>query len=366
MEHPAYNLDGTKHIVEFFLNMQPNGQPCTFGDSNSTWLPYGFHYILCRRLGQEHLIEAVEEQFRVSSAGWSSRANNNWPVHAEWLLFGNRCADVNSSGDNKNVVKLYPGTNFAVMADKLPSPDFYMAIRGGNTKGAHEHNDLSSFHLVYGDERFLTSLSTDEYIDSTFSPRRNELFEMTPAAKNVLLVNGVGMSMYNEVQQEETMCCGYKGIRMDCTGAMGDSGFAFKAVTSYTRTFLMLSENTFLIIDDVVCPNAARFDLRFHSFADVSELENGVLMASAKYADRKMKMIFSSSEKSVILVGLDTPTKPKEPSKVIRCASEELHKTYAAATLLTKDLNASVSLRRENESLVIDACADGVCHHIIL
>jgi len=369
MEHPAYALEGTKNMVEFFLNMQPQGVACTFGDNNSAWIPYGFHYILCRRLGQEHLIASIDMQVKKAMAapGWDgSFRRNSWPIHAEWLLFAERNSTVFASAEKKQFVKIYPGTNFAVMADKIPSADFCMAIRGGNTRGAHEHNDLSSFHLVYGDEAFITSLSVDEYLDTTFSPRRHELFEMTPAAKNVLLVNGVGMSMFNEVKQEETVCCGYKGISMDCTGAMGDSGFAFKAVTSYTRTFLILSENAFLIVDNVLCPNAARFDLRFHSYANISEFENGVLMASPKHADKMMKMAFSASEKSVIIVGLDTPTRPKEASKVIRFASEELHKSYTAATLLTKDPDANVSLRRENNLIHIEAIVDEKIHYITL
>ncbi|NLD87616.1 MAG: hypothetical protein GX633_05090 [Clostridiales bacterium] len=345
--HPAFDLPGTAEMNSFFLNFQPNGIPCTFGDNNTLWEPMGYNYHLAQRLGQTHLCPALDK-----AARYGQNYGDCWPYAAERLLFS-VCDDIHKVDlSPKNVVKLYPGTNFAVMADSLPSPEFYMAIRGGNTNGAHEHNDLSSFHLVAGEEMFITSLTTDEYLDTTFSPRRDELFEMTPLAKNVLLVNGVGMEMYSQVEQREKSYGEYRGIEMDCSEAMGTSRDSFCAVDSYIRDFIMLTENAFLIVDRAYLPNPGRFDLRFHTFTAVKKGEKCVVLSGK--TGRKIKISFDATKQCLLLIGLDTPTKPKEPSKVIRFASELLHKDIVYATLLSTDLNSSLKLCDEGIEAVIN------------
>jgi len=353
-KHPAFALLGTAKMVEFFLNMQPSRIACTFGDSNGTWESMGYGYMLCRRLGQEWLCPLLDAQ-----ASLENKQLESWPHYAERVLFAYREAVSEPPVKRENVVELYPVTNYAVMADKLPSPDFYMAIRGGNTRGYHEHNDLSSFHFVSGGERFITSLSTDEYLDSTFSERRNELFEMSPAAKNVLLINGIGMNMYSEVQEEKISCCGFDGLRMDCTEAMGKKDDLYLAVDKYIRTYLLLSGDAFLIIDDAVMPHASRFDARLHTYMLTAMDDKGFVLTSEINPDNKLRIAYSASHQSVFLSNEDAPTKPKKASRALRCVSEKLHNDYALATLLTKDTLASVSLSCNESTITVTAVVDG-------
>jgi len=358
-EHPAFSLPGMRNIMHFFMDFQPGGYGCTYGDSNCAWEPLGYHYMLCRRLGIPEYFAAFE-QF----ANNVTYNHTYGPVSVDRLLFANRKPVEDSSACETNVVRLYRQTNFGVMADRVPGQTFAMTIRGGNTNGPHEHNDLSSFHLVSNGERFIVSCTTDEYLDTTFSGRRDELFEMGAGSKNVMLVNGVGMKMYNEVEQKQIECCGYRGIQMDCTKAMGSYSSVQNAVNSYKRTFLMLQKDAFLIFDDLSLPHAGVFDARFHTETEAVEDAEGVILTSPKDNANKLRIAFSASQKSGLIIGRDIPTTPKKDPVLIRYMSDGLFHTYALATLLTKDLSASVSLKAGTDAVFVTATVGGKTHEL--
>jgi len=373
-KHPAFDLTGTKESNSFLLNLQPKGHPCTFGDDNERWDTHGFQYMLCRKYERSDLFSLLDAQAKLDDNIYQC-----WPIHAERLLFAEPnpepCTDKKES-----VVFLYPGTNYGVIADVLPDPDFCMVIRGGNTNGDHEHNDLSSFHLVSGGEHFIESITTDLYLDTTFSSRRNDLYEMTPAAKNVMLINGVGMVMYSEIEQKLITCDGYQGIRLNCTPAMGKVTCNFDAVKAYHRTFLQLAKDAILIIDDASLPNPGRFDARLHTYTDVCPLENGFLMTSPDDPSNQLRIVYSASEASVQKLSADVPTLPRKltaipryntkssikDSALMRYCSKALVNEYVLATLLTKDTSADVKLRCTSEEIRVQAEVHGISHQIVM
>ena len=346
-QNPSYALPGLDGILNYFLDLMPGGVPCTFGDNNKPWEPLGFHYQIARRLGQNALTPLINAQYRFNP---EEREMEYWPISAERLLFAPR-GEIKASGDvQTQVVRFYPGSNVTILADRLPSPSFEMVIRGGNTNGAHEHNDLSSFFLVMGSQSMITSLSTDDYMDSTFSARRMEVFEMTPQAKNVFFINGVGMQMHSTVTQEEVEITGLRGIRMDCTAAMGVTRQNQPAADAYFRTFLMLRDAAFLIVDACRPSHAARMEARLHTYADVTLTENGAVLYgtdTAKKAclwvkpggDTKPQTLyvsFTSDRECVLITGTDMATSPKIPSTALRWITKSFEESLVTLTLLSR------------------------------
>ncbi|MDY3071127.1 MAG: hypothetical protein SOW68_02540 [Eubacteriales bacterium] len=344
-EHPAFRLPGVRSIITYFLDLQPGGIPCTFGDNNSPWTPMGFHYQLCRRLSQTDLCALIDAQYKEGT-----EATESWPVSVEWLLFAERTPPDAAIRPQESVLRFYPGSNVTVMADRLPAPHFTLVIRGGNTNGSHEHNDLSSFHCVLGRDMPVTSLSTDEYMDTTFSPRRQEIFEMTAAAKNVFLVNGVGMAMHSKVEQQEVVMGGCRGIRMDCTQAMGVSRSNAPAVRSYFRTFLMLADQAFLILDECLLAHSGRMETRLHTYAGVETADSGAVLhasGTAQNACLRLKgngtpepqtlyTAFAADKNCVLTTAVDAPTYPKTPSTMLRWVTKSFETGLTAAVLLSR------------------------------
>ncbi len=346
-ENPSYALPGLDGILNYFLDLMPGGVPCTFGDNNKPWEPIGFHYQIARRLSQDVLTPLINAQYRINT---EEREMECWPISAERLLFAPR-GEIRASGNvETQVVRFYPGSNVTILADRLPGPSFEMVIRGGNTRGAHEHNDLSSFFLVMGSQSMITSLSTDDYMDSTFSSRRMEVFEMTPQAKNVFFINGVGMQMHLDVTQEEVEIAGLRGIRMDCTAAMGVTRQNQPAADSYSRTFLMLGDSAFLIVDACRPSHAARMEARLHTYADVTLTENGAVLYGTDTAKKACLLVkpggdpkpqtlyvsFAADRGCVLRTGTDMATAPKIPSTALRWITKRFEEAITVVTLLSR------------------------------
>ena len=88
-----------------------------------------------------------------------------------------------------SLLTLFAPLDWAVLADQMPAPKLYASMRGGNSEVPHGHRDLSSFHVVSDGERLIESLNSRTYLDTTFGPRRYELFETSYRSKNVVLID---------------------------------------------------------------------------------------------------------------------------------------------------------------------------------
>src|SRR6185369_6946774 len=118
---------------------------------------------------------------------------HEWPSVAELLLLHPRKRSTAPKARRGGVVRRYPGMDWFVLADRLPQPTRYLSLRGGTTNVPHALLDLLSFHITIGNERLITQCGMgsggQDYLDTTFSSRRFELFETVPMSKNTILIN---------------------------------------------------------------------------------------------------------------------------------------------------------------------------------
>ena len=281
--HPLLALPETKATLAFPPDFCPNGVPCGFGDANA-WRPTSIHYAAARRLGRPDVARALEDLLIRHSAADGGK----WPEAEEWLVLhpGTR---TRAAPARRSVAKLYRGMDWGVIADRMPGPRVYMSVRGGTTKVHHGHRDLLSYHCVVGDEAMVTNLGILEYLDSTFSPRRGELFEATPASKNVILINGVGIVEGSSVTSRLVRAPGLAGIRMDATEAMGPSRDG-PAADFCGRLFLMLNGKAFLIVDRVVMAHDGRVESRAHTVARVKSQHAVAVLTGER---RRMRVAYT-------------------------------------------------------------------------
>ncbi len=348
--HPLLQGAGVKETLRFPLDFCPNGEPSSFGDVN-LWNPLPFHFAAAEYLGARDVTSTLDAIMtaRRPSVG-------PWPDDAELLiLHPRRVAKIQKAAKSKPILKHYPSLDWFILADRLPAPRLYLSARGGTTNVPHSHRDLLSFHCVVGDEQLITNLGINggvDYLDTTFSSRRNELFEVQPLSKNTILINGVGIATDATIASTLVSGRGFNGIRMDATSAMGVLGGDRPAATFCGRLFLMLGDQAMLILDRADLPTTGRVESRMHSRAACDLQEKSILVRGKR---QKLRVTYASDVPSAAYLSVTAPTTPGPGANVLRwCTDARTHKSVTMATLLTPEATrAKLSFERDAERMTI-------------
>jgi hypothetical protein len=327
--HPLMRRKAVRQTLGFPLDFCPHGQACSFGDVNH-WSPLPFHYAAAERLGSRDVMAALDARMEADGLH-----RGTWPDAAEWLLLhpGKRAVPAKAAAGGP-VVKLYRGMDWGIVADRLPDSAFYAAVRGGTTDVPHSHRDLLSFHCVVGREQLVTDIKPAEYLDTTFSERRNEIFGISPAAKNTILINGVGIADGSALDRTERITLpGAQGFRLIATGAMGTMRDG-PAAKFCGRLILLLDRGGLLVVDRVVLPRAGRMESRLHTYARVKAGKRAAEIIGEK---ERLRVSYAATVPSMLTLSVPAPTTPTAPpGHALRwCTVASTHTEMAMATLLT-------------------------------
>ncbi|MFH1567758.1 MAG: heparinase II/III family protein [Gemmatimonadota bacterium] len=321
--HPLLRQAATRQTLSFPLDLAPHGIACGFGDANS-WKPMPFHYAAAMELGCLELVPRLDALLEARGV-----RDDGWPDRAEMLLFHPR-QRVRAPRSRRPVCKLYRGMDWGVLADRLPDPRIYASIRGGTTEVPHGHRDLLSFWGVVNDEALVENLGIGPYLDTTFGPRRYELFETMPASKNTLLVNGVGVTGGATVPARPIDVDRHAGIRLDATEAMG--AMRDGPVCRFCARLFLLLGQSLLIVDRIELTQYGRPEARFHTRADI---QRRVTAANLKGARQRAALAFAADVPAALFEGVVTPTGAQPGARVLRWCTQDLHRDVTLATLLT-------------------------------
>jgi len=322
-KHPLLEAPETRATLYFPLDFCPGGAASSFGDVNQ-WSPLPFHYAAAERLRCPELfaqLDAVHEK--------GGTMDGIWPDPAELLVFHPRAQARPAARSARPVAKLYKGLDWALLADRWPNPGLYLAIRGGTTDVPHGHRDLTSFHLCAGGETFVKNVGCEEYLDSTFGKRRFELFETGVASKNMVLINGLGITSNATVQTKLVRKGARRGVYIESTAAMGGTKDG-NTVTYCGRLFLLLSPEAVLIVDRAETKFPARMETRLHSFARVRAGKDG---AELRVRKKRLYLAFASDAPSVFCRAVDAPTRPEPGANLLRFGTRA--RSHTAVTFAT-------------------------------
>jgi len=332
--HPLLRRSGVRQTLSFPLDFCPHGQPCSFGDVNS-WTPLPFHYSAAARLGERAVCAALDAHLaRGGIARGTGRRSASWPSAAEWLaLHPGTSVQPARQHIASPAVKIYAGLDWGIVADRMPEPQLYAAVRGGTTRVPHGHRDLLSFHCVVGGERLVTNLVPQEYLDTTFSPRREEIFEVGPFSKSTLLINGVGVVSGATLDCTEPIRLpGAVGIRLEATTAMGAMRDG-PAAEFCGRVVLLLKRRAFLVLDHVRLPHVGRVEARLHTFAHVRA---GGTYATIRGQRERLHVACAANVPAQLWTAGTAPTTPTAPSStMLRFCTLMQHREVIMAMLLT-------------------------------
>lgn len=354
LEQPA-----TVASLQFPVDFCPNGVPCSFSDVNQ-WTPLAFHQAVARRVGADDLAgELFRMHPQLSPAGVDKQS---WPNTAETLLLLRRVitdtqpdapAAADAAQDNRPLVKLYAGQDWGIISDRQHSPNLYMTVRGGSTTAPHGHIDVTSFHAGVDDESIIFNQGVNEYLDTTFSPRRFDLYDTTPASKNVVLISGAGLSHPSTVVTKQVeLSPTIAGLHIDATSAMGQMRDG-PAVVLYSRLYLMIDNQAMLVVDHVVLPQPGRFESRLHTPMQISPSLTHVQCIEAQPATTRVLQLTGRTEQAQLHLACSEPakffeamslstsphkgllaSKSAQGVRVIRWIGQDLYSRIAFATLI--------------------------------
>ena len=177
---------------------------------------------------------------------------------------------------------------------------------------------------------------------------------MTPASKNTILINGVGVTGGSTVATQVVRTEGAEGIRIDGTSAMGTMRDG-QAARFCGRLFLMLSARGFLIIDRLELPHPGRVEARFHTYGDVRLLKRGAHIRGRR---ESLRLAFAADVPASLHTAVDAPTTPGQSPTCLRWCTDGLQSAVTLATLLWPGRGpASVTLSAEGARIVAEAKA---------
>lgn len=332
--HPVFSLPGIRDILRFPLDFSPQGIPCGFGDINEAWSPLPFHFAAASRLGDRALLAALDTA--LPPAKITPSADGPWPLASELLLLRPQGQPARRSPARKTApprLHLFPGMDWGLLAGAAEHPRLNATIRGGATTGPHNHLDLFSFHLVCDGEAFITSVSNTGYLDTTFSDRRFDIWEMRPDAKNVPFIGGVGIAHPATVNTVPIRLGPCRGFHLRGPDAIRISLYNKPLVKELDRLFLILEDKAFLVIDRMALAAPNRYESRFHTLARVEPRASCVRL-NGRHA--RMTLTTACTVPFLVTTGQGAPNNPLDtPTTLVRIFSRDLVPSLVLASVFT-------------------------------
>ena len=296
-----------------------------------------FHYAAAERFGAD---EVTVELDRRLAGGEVQRLDGPWPNDAELALFhpGRETKVKQGAWENRVLVR---GLDWGYVADQMPEANLYVSVRGGTTDAPHVHRDLMSFFVVAGGEKLIENVGVDDYMDTTFSARRYDLYEPSALSKNTIFLNGVSIADKVSVKTSLIHGTGFEGFRIGATDAMGTMRDG-PAATFCGRAIVMVKKKGILVVDRVVVPHAALVESRLHTFCDVTFGKADVQIRGKK---QRMQIAVAASEPILTKKGMGIPSHPgREPDTMIRFVSQKKLLSVTVAYFLTHNGKSEVVL----------------------
>ncbi|HEY3418687.1 MAG TPA: hypothetical protein VGM23_17565 [Armatimonadota bacterium] len=332
--HPLLERPGSRNTLRFPFLFSPNGIPASYGDVNN-FFPLPFIFAAAERYDLPEVTAELDR--RMTENFQATEASEHWPNTAELLLLHPGAINEPSTYSWPRT-SLQRGLEWGYLADAWPAPRLYASVRGGTTDAPHTHQDLTSLTVIVGKERLIENISPDDYIDTTFSDRRFELYEMGAWAKNVMLVNGVGLPHPGAVTAREIAGAGWEGMLLDATQVAKVGS----PVHLYGRAVLMLAGKALLVLDRARTEHAALGEVRYHTRA---RLRRGKRSATLHGTDESLQLCFAANVPIELTSSLGLPTEPgHRPERILRCQTLAKHMDMVIATLLTPNGSGSVVL----------------------
>jgi hypothetical protein len=353
--HPLMKLPATRKTLSFPYYFYPNRMAAGFGDNNK-YHPSPFHYAAAKRFKQQQVMSEIDRELADTGKGLGGLMGGSAtfcvqhpgkPVDIPW--------------NETQVAKVYKGLGWGMIADSMPEPKLYLAMRGGNTTAEHTHVDLLSFRVLVGREWLIENGHGGAYLQPTFfSKRRTDINDINATYKNTIFVNGVGVPPGSETDSEQVVRGDdVYGVRMTATAAMDPNVGA----TFFGRLSLMIEDSAIVVIDRVKTRGISRVESRLHSYKTVAISRHGALI---KGEAESARVTYASLEKADLFTATTAPATPTDSSAtMLRWCPLMLHEEAVLVTLVTPGRSvAAATVKRSGKNFVVEVRVRGIRHTI--
>jgi len=351
--HPLMKLPATKKTLSFPFDFFPNGEPGGFGDG-SFFFPSPFHYLAAERFKLELVKGAIDRHLAQAGNGMRGAMGGRSTCCA--LHPGTATEKIKTESQ---VAKVRKGLGWGLIADSMPEPKLYLAMRGGNTTDEHTHLDLLSFRVLVGKEWLIENGRIGPYLHPTaFSEHRFKINDLNATYKNTIFINGVGPIPGSVTDKEQAVRGqGCYGVRMDASSAMAVNDIFCG------RLALMVDDAALVIIDRVKTPDISRVEARMHSYHDVTFGKAGAMINGGA---ESLRVTYASLEPAGLFRATTAPATPTGPSAtMMRWSPISLHTETVLVTLLTPGRSkAAATVERDARNFLVTATIKGVTKDI--
>ena len=268
----------------FPVYFTPHGMPVSFGDWPIT-PAWGVFYLLARRFGLKEVVWWLDRYaFRqdVATTGYSDAGLALLFRPTDWRA---------KPAPDLRAVKAFNEIGWVALADRLPDPGLYAALKTGDLSAHHAQLDMNSVQLAVDGEILLHDLGSPEFTREYLSPEgRHEFYEVRSASHNTITVGGRdhridAIGTLVEAQEAPT----YRWAAGDAGEALGEAvrfvRHVVMPVTEVTKAGAMI-----VVVDEVHNVTAEEIVLTWHSGGEVAARAGGKSgtitgrLAAAKFA----------------------------------------------------------------------------------
>jgi len=293
-KHPALKIKELGQSLHFPLDFTG----ISFGD-NDGWGPTAFFFLLAKRMNQHQAALRAAAYLPDDVSKTKQRHdgfvnNGNLLYAADAIPTTDEMEKLKAASDKKKipVAHIYPGMDWAALADDEAFPTRRMSVRGGSAEvKGHGMVDLLSFHCQVNGELMLTDQKDTGYLSPTFGRRGSDIYPRSADAKSTLFVEGLGPAKDGVCEKTQLVKAnGLSGVRIDATNAY-KGGIPAKFIG---RLFLFVDNDYWLVIERVAgktrVSNLA-VESRFHTYADCTA---GKSSAKLKKGKQAMQITFAA------------------------------------------------------------------------
>jgi len=320
-KHPALGIKELADSLYFPIDFTG----ISFGD-NDGWQPSCFFFQLAHRLNQRNA--ALRAAAYLTTQALPRRHRDPARVETGDLLYA---ADVIPTAaeirrlqaahqkTKQPVARVYPGMDWAVLADDEAFPSLRLAVRGGSNKIAgHGMLDLLGIRCRVNGALMITDQQDGGYMATTFGKRGHEIYGRSAHSKSTLFVDGLACAADATADRTALVQApDIRGIRIDASHA-----FIPRWNDIFIGRLVLLVENAYwLVIDQVSAANPVDqhwVESRFHTLAAAQRGKNSVTLQSGP---QRMQLTFAALGPGVIQESRGMPAQPRPQTTIFRWMS---------------------------------------------
>ena len=249
----------------------------------------------------------------------------------------------------------FKAIGWGMMAAKQPDPPYFLALKNGSLAANHTHLDLNSICVGIGETYILPELGSRPYPGDYFGPKRYLFYEISTRGQSTVMIGEKGQ----RPGKPGKLTGPVKGDNYEAM--IGDAVGAYEVETTRARrTVVFVKRRFWIVLDEVVTPAPQPIELRFHTYAKVSEVKAGSWVFEQD--DAALDITVATDK---LAATLEKPDGWIKPVNVLSVKSKAPATSHLVVTVFyprkkTEEPCGAVALKQDEKELSVSVGADTI------